>query len=366
MAKEFTDPVAFLTEAREALGQLESARARQAELELSEKKQAKLLASEKKAVEDAVNSTIKKRGDELAAGYDAELSKLQDAMKKIRSRREKAKQQGIRERIEAQLAPFKEENKEMNGKVKAMLRQDRAPAFCNSTLFYALYFPRSVKEVLTMLAVFLLCCVGVPCGIFWLLPQRQVWQLILIYIGVIVVFGGLYIVVGNITKDAHRTVLLEAGQVRRAMAKNRRKMRSIARSIRREKSEEHYDLSRFDSELAEKEKEKTELQAKKEEAMAYFARATKPAITEEIVSGSRERIAQLEAAYSETCRERTENAAGIKAMSLSLGNDYESYIGKEFMQADRLEALARILKDGAAANITEAEALYREQSGTRR
>ena len=100
--------------------------------------------------------------------------------------------------------------------------------------------------------------------------------------------------------------------------------------------------------------------------MAYFARATKPAITEEIVSGSRERIAQLEAAYSETCRERTENAAGIKAMSLSLGNDYESYIGKEFMQADRLEALARILKDGAAANITEAEALYREQSGTRR
>lgn len=366
MAKEFTDNIAFLTEAREALVQLENARVRRSELELSEKKQSKLLASEKKAVEDAVNSTIKKRSDELAASYDTEIAKLQDAMKKIRVKREKAKQQSMKERIEAQIAPYKEENKEMNGKIKAMLKQNQAPGFCNSTLFYALYFPRSVKEVLTMIATFLICCVGIPCGIFWLLPERKTLWLILIYLGVIIVFGGLYIVIGNITKDAHRQVLLEAGQVRRAMAKNRKKMNSITRSIRREKSEEHYDLSSFDSELAEKEKEKTELSAKKEEAMAYFVSTTKPAITEEIVSGSRERIAQLEAAYNQTSKELADNAAYIKNAALELSNDYESYIGKEFMQADKLAALIRILQDGKAANITEAEAFYREQSNTRR
>lgn len=366
MAKEFTDNIAFLTEAREALNQLESARARQAELELSEKRQAKTLAAEKKTVEDTVNSTVKKRSDELASSYDSEISRLQDAMKKIRAKREKAKQQGIKERIEAQTAPFREENKEMNNKIKAILKQDQAPALCNSTLFYALYFPRSVKEVLTMIAAFLVCCVGIPCGIFWLLPEKKTLWLILIYLGVIIVFGGLYIVIGNVTKDAHRAALLEAGQVRRAMAKNRRKMNSIRRSIRREKSEEHYDLSSFDKELADKEKEKEELTAKKEEAMAYFVSTTKPAITEEIVSGSRERIAQLETAHDQTKKDMDENAAYIKKAGLHLSNDYESYIGKEFMQADKLEALIRILQDGQAANITEAEALYRQQSTARR
>ena len=36
------------------------------------------------------------------------------------------------------------------------------------------------------------------------------------------------------------------------------------------------------------------------------------------------------------------------------------------MQRDKLEALIRILQDKKAANITEAEAFYREQSSTKR
>lgn len=366
MAKTITDNIAFLTEAKEALGRLDNARQKQAELELTEKKQAKTLASEKKTVEDNVNNTIKKRKDELTASYDSEIAKVQDAIKKIKSRREKAKQQSMKERIDAQTAPFKAENKEMNDKIRAMLKQNHVPAFCNSHLFYSLYFPRAVKEVFTMLLVFAICCIGIPCGIFWLLPQRKTLWLILIYLGVIVVFGGLYIIIGNITKDAHREVLLEAGQVRRSMEKNRKKIHSIARGIRREKTEEHYDLSSFDSELAEKEQEKSELTAKKEEALAYFTSTTKPAITEEIVSGSRDRINQLEAEHNQTAAAISETAEYIKSASLTLTNDYESYIGKEFMQADKLDGLMKILQSGQAATITEAETLYREQSTSRK
>lgn len=366
MAKEFTDSIAYLTEAREALTRLENARVRQAELELTEKKQAKTLASEKKSVEDSVNNTIKKRKDELSASYDSEIAKVQDAIKKIRSKREKAKQQSMKERIDAQTAPFKAENKEMNDKIRAMFKQNHVPGFCNSNLFYSLYFPRAVKEVLTMLLTFMICCVGIPCGIFWLLPERKTLWLVLIYLGVIVLFGGLHIIIGNITKDAHREVLMEAGQVRRSMAKNRKKIRSVTRSIRKEKTEDHYDLSSFDQEIAEKEKEKSELTAKKEEAMAYFVSTTKPAITEEIVSGSRDRINQLEAEHSQTAAQISETAVFIKNASLTLSNDYESYIGREFMQADKLNALIEMLQSGQAASITEAETLYREQNSSRR
>ena len=48
---------------------------------------------------DAVNSTVKKRRDEIEKSYDDELGKLQDKLKRTRTRREKAKNQGIKERI---------------------------------------------------------------------------------------------------------------------------------------------------------------------------------------------------------------------------------------------------------------------------
>jgi len=363
MAKTVTNPVAYLTEAEDALRRLGEMKARQSELELTEKRQAKTLAAEKKAVEDSVNNTVKKRRDELAAGYDGEIAKVQDAVKKIRAKREKAKQQGMKERIDAQNAPRKAEIAEMKGKIRAMFKQNHVPQFCNSLLFYSLYFPRAVKEVLTMLLTFFICCVGIPVGIFCLLPERKTLWLILIYLLVIVVFGGLYLAVGSLTKDAHREVLLEAQRVRRSIDKTRRKMRSTARSIRREKTEEHYDLSSFDSELAAKEREKEELQTKREEAMAYFNSTTKAALTEEIVSGSRDRINALEEEHAATQAQVQEAAEQVKKLSLSLTEDYESYIGKEFMQEERLAALIQILRSGQAASITDAKALYREQSG---
>ena len=364
--KTVTGSILFVKEAREALILLEAARTRKEELELAEKKQVKVLTAEKKAVEDQVNSTIKNRQDELSRRYDSEISKVQDAIKKIKTKREKAKQQSMKERISAQLAPYAAENKEMNDKIKALFKQQQVPGFCNTTFYYSLYFPRAMKEVLTMMLTFVICFVAIPGGIFWLLKEPKTWMLILIYLVIVLVFGGIYIVVGNMTKDKHLAALQEAGQIRRQMAKNKKKMKSIKRGIKREKTEEHYDLSSFDAELAVKEQEKAELQAKKEEAMAYFLNTTKPAITEEIVSGTRDKIAQMETEHAQTVAAIQQKSVQVKEDSFRLSRDYESHIGKEFMQKDKLDALLVILESGQAATITDAEALYREQNAKKK
>lgn len=360
--KTVTGNILLIKEAKEALLQLEAAQVRKNELDLQEKKQAKALAAEKKAVEDQVNTTIKKRQDELSRRYDSEITKVQNAIKQIKTKREKAKQQSMKERIGAQLAPFVAENKEMNEKIKGMFKQNHVPALCNSHLYYSLYFPRAMKEVLTMMLIFALCFVAIPCGIFWLLKDPKTWMLILIYLAIVLVFGGLYIVIGNATKDKYLTTLQEAGQIRRQIAKNKKKMKSIQKGIKKEKTEEHYDLSNFDAELAEKEQQKAELQAKKDEAMSHFLNTVKPAIIEEITSGTREKIAQMEADHSQTAMALQQKIGQIKEDSFRLSRDYETHIGKEFMQKDKLDALLVILQSGQAMGITEAEALYREQT----
>ena len=213
-----------------------------------------------------------------------------------------------------------------------------------------------------MLLTFGICFVAIPYGIFQMVKEPKTWMLILIYLGIVLVFGGLYIVIGNMTKDKHLATLQEAGQIRRQIAKNKKKMRSIQNGIKRERTEEHYDLSSFDTELAEKEQQKAELQAKKDEAMAHFESTVKPAIIEEITAGTREKIAKMEEEHGQTMTALQQKAAQIKEDSFRLSRDYEAHIGKEFMQKDKLDALLVILQSGQAASITDAQNLYREQN----
>ena len=354
--------ILLIKEAKEALLKLEADQVRRDELDQAERKQAKALAAEKKAVEDRVNNTIKKRHDELTRSYDSEIAKVQDAIKKIKAKREKAKQQSMKERIVAQQAPYVTENKEMKEKIKALFKQNQVPGFCNTHFYYSLYFPRAMKEVITMLLTFAICFVAIPYGIFQLLKEPKTWMLILIYLAIVLVFGGLYIVIGNMTKDKHLAILKEAGLIRRQIAKNKKKMKSTQKGIKREKTEEHYDLSTFDSELAEKELQKAELQAKKEEAMSHFQNTVKPAIIEEITAGTRDKIAQMEMTHAQTLEDLQRKTTQIKEDSFQMSRTYEAHIGKEYMQKDKLDALLVILQSGQAIGITEAETLYREQT----
>jgi hypothetical protein len=176
-----------------------------------------------------------------------------------------------------------------------------------------------------------------------------------------VVFGGLYLLIGGLTKDRHKEIIVEVQKTRRTIAKNKRKMNSLNRSIRREKTEEHYDLSSFDGEISALEQEKADLTEKKEEAMAYFVSTTKPTITEEIVSAKRDRINEMEAEHNQTAKELSETETYIKESTLKVSKEYESYIGKDYMQTDKLDGMIQILKKGQAANITAAKIAYQEQ-----
>ena len=49
----------------------------------------------------------------------------------------------------------------------------------------------------------------------------------------------------------------------------------------------------------------------------------------------------------------------VQEKSLELTEKYEIYVGKEFMQPEKLAELARLIRSGEAANITEAISLYK-------
>ena len=328
-----------------------------------EKKRLRVLETERKAVADAVNSTVKKRRDEIEKSYDDELGKLQDKLKRTRTRREKAKNQGIKERIKEETQELHAHNRELAVRMRTLFQSDRVPFVCKSPLYYALYFPRGFKEFLTVLITFAICFLLIPCGIYKLLPEQKTLYLAMIYGVDVVVFGGLYILIGNWTKDRHLAALQEGRSIRSLIAANNRKIAVITSSIRRDRSEALYDLEKYDDEISQMEQDLEETAKKKKDALNTFENVTKTILTDEITGNSRAKLEQLKEAHQEVESRLHYTETVIKEKRIFITDTYECYLGKEFLNPEKLDALKHILDNSTAVNLSEVIAEYRERGG---
>lgn len=363
MAQPITDQVGFLSEACRAVQELSASRNSLEKIRLEEMRLEKALEAEKKAVADAIVLTVKKRMEEINDSYDKEIAKGQDRLKRVRSKREKAKSQGIKERIEEETRDLREDNRDLKLQMKTVFQQDRVPRFCKSTWYYSLYYTSGFSEFFLLLLTILICFLAVPWGIYSLLPVKTTYYLMGIYFAAVVLFGGLYILINNKTKVRHQEALKQGRKIRNLMKTNNKKIRVITSSIRRDRDEAVYDLEKYDDEIAQIEQDLTDITSKKKEALNTFDKVTKTIISDEIAGSSREKIGRLEADLSRASEEAKEAEVKVKEQTLFITDNYESYLGKEFMVPEKLDELADFIRMGKVTTISEAEALYKSTKG---
>ena len=310
--------------------------------------------------------TVKKRREEMESSYDSEIGKLQEKLKKIRARREKAKNQGMKDRIKEETVELHEHNRELRVRMKTLFQSQRVPSFCQSGFYYALYFPRGFREIITFLLTFAVCFLLVPYGVYSMLPDKKTLYLVLIYVAAIFVFGGIYTVVGNATKGRHQSALQEGRSIRSLINSNNKKIRVITASIKRDRNEAIYNLEKFDEEIAQLEQEMAQTIRKKKEALNTFENVTKMIIADEITGNSKAKIESLQAAYEDAGSRLRYTETIVKEKKIFITDTYESYVGKEFLTAERLEELRRILESGEAGNISEAIEVYKNRNMSRK
>lgn len=361
MAQTITDFKSFLEDARDALLEQKDFSQKEEQLHQEVLKLEKTLAAEKKEVNDSINSTVKKRREEIQESYDKEIGKLQDKLKKVKARREKAKNQGMKERIREETMELEEHNRELRVRMKTLFQQDRVPLICHSRFYYALYFPRGFRDALTFILTFVLCFGLVPYGIYLLLPEKKTFYLALIYGAAVLVFGGLYILTGNLTKDRHLEALKEGRSIRSLMASNQKKIAVITSSIRKDRNETIYDLEKFDDELAQLNQDLEETSKKKKEALNSFENVTRTILTDEILGNSRARLDTLEEKLKETEARLRYTETMLKEKKIYITDTYESYLGREFLVPEKLEELKKIMESGTALNLSEAMEEYRSR-----
>ena len=227
MEQAITDYVKFLADARDAVYRLNNDQATAKQLKEQGERQEKELAAAKKAVTDSVNQTIKKRRSEIDTSYDKEIAKGQERLKKARTQREKAKNKGMKERIAEETSELREHNRDLQIQMKTMFQKDKVPVFCRTTFYYSLYYARGLKERLIGFITFLICFLALPCGVYFLLPDRKIWYLVLVYFADIIIFGGLYVTIGNRSRSRYHDALKQGREIRNLLSSNEKKIKVI-------------------------------------------------------------------------------------------------------------------------------------------
>ncbi len=362
MAQTLQECLDYLAAARESVDELSLAADRETQLKQDEGRLKKELDAEKKQMTDAVGSTVKKRRDDLTSSYDTEINKAQELLKKARVKREKAKNQGIKERIAEETLELREYNKELAGNMKAKFREYHAPSWCRSRLYYSLYMPRWAKEFFALLIFIGLFFLALPFGIYALLLQHRTWYLALIYVADILVVGGIYMWIGNHTKLQYAECLRAGRQILDQMHANDKKIKVITGTIRKDRNESLYNLEKYDDEIARLNQELNEVAAKKKEALNTFETVTKNILQDEIEHGYRDKIEKLEREYEDVKKQLFLTTAEVKSRRLTLTDRYGSHLGKEFLDSFKLQDLSNILLQGRASNISEAISVYQEDA----
>lgn len=356
------DVEAFLCAAKEKM--LHELELEQRKEQLSDEKirLEKAIDSEKKAVESEITGTIKKRREEVAKTYDQETAQVREQLKKARSGREKKRAKGVRGRVEEETADLYLENGDIKRQIKAILKKDRVPGFCNTKLYYALYFMGGFADFIRMLVTFLICFVVVPFAIYFALPQRRSLYLALIYVGAVVVFGGLYMLILNETKVKHLHALREVKRLRKNIKNNEKRIALIRRGIKNDNDDSRYHLEEFDVEIDRLENLHEDVQERQKKALEEFEGNIKQGIQQEILQSAQETKDKLAHDYQVVKGDLVNLDHEQKVLKNEIADEYGKYLGEEFLNIEKVDALLEIVREKGVDSIHGAIDLYKNHA----
>lgn len=336
---------------------------RNAELTKEEARLEKLIASKEKDLNDEIETTLKKRKSELVSTYESQLGTLNARSKKVKAKKEKDKGAKVSERIEEETADLRDRNKELALEIKTKLKADKTPKICNTTLFYALFMPKSLVEFLIFILGLFIVFLAIPFGLYQLPFAKKFGEIALaiIYVIMILLVGSIYLAINNNIKEKHLDTIRAVRGLRNQYRRNIKNIRDIQRGIKNDSDESAYGLELYDAEISEIEAEIQRVTEEEKQELSTFETVTTTQIKAEIKGRYEQELTNLREKFKETSTEQKNMEEKVKEYSLMMSKQYEAYLGKDMLTVVKLDKLISRIQKGEAADIGEALALEKNK-----
>lgn len=357
-----SEGIETLNTIKESLLELDNYKQETEQLSMEEKRLEKAIKSKEKDIRDEITLTLKKRKDEVGNTFDEQISKLKAKIRKAQNKKDKLKGAKVSERIEGETIDLWEENEKLSMDIKDIFKENKIPRIYNNGLYYSLYFPSSFSDVFIFILLMGIAFIGIPCGIYFgILPERKTIYLIAVYFITIFLVGGLYLFFNNISKTKYLDPITQVKQLRIQIRTNKKKIKGIKKSVLKDKDESSYGLEEIKQELMELDTDLKELEKKKQEAIHNFEDTTSVVITAEIKAKHQEELDELKADYYNIHQNLNQCDSKIKDSALYMANNYEAYVGKEFLKVEKIDQLIRLMEDNGLSTISEGVAFFHQE-----
>ena len=353
MGMEIENPQAFLDDAKNAIAEYQNVSAELTKIKESEKQLSASLDKLRKEIDDKTKKTLRQRGEDLTATYDRQITQIEARLKKSQADREKAKQEGVKGRIKNETEPLKIENKELRRQITAVMKKDNAPRFYSTNIFYTLFHPSGLGELLCFLFVFIVIFALLPFGVYFLIPNHQILHLFVIYLIDILLFGGIYVAIMNIS-GRHAGAVRQGRDIKNRIRKNKKNIKKKEKSIRKDSDEAGYNLETFDDEIAKIQQERSDIISQKQSAQNTFDTVTRNIIIDEIETAAKPKLDEITLAFSNAVNQRSLLETKEKEQALNLSRNYEQYLGKAHMNAEAIDKIKALVESGEASSVIDA------------
>ncbi|MDF2803112.1 MAG: hypothetical protein K0S61_3015 [Anaerocolumna sp.] len=345
---------------KEKLVELNTYRDRRDDLSSKESSLEKTIKTKEKEITEEINNTIRQRKDEIEAAYNSQIESTRQRSKKIKGKKEKSKSLKVSERIDNETSGLREECRLMKQEIKDIFRMNKIPRIYNNRLFYSIFTPKGFGDLSIIIIVLLLLLLALPYGIYAnFLSGKNMVFLFLVYVLIVVVFGGAYLLIENNVRARYAKAFLRITQIRVSLILNQRKRNSIQNGILKDKDESVYGLDNFNEELKELEDEILVLNEQRKEAMNVFESSTKLVIKDEITARHLDELNGFKKDYGIVYVNGKDTEDSIRSISMDITNNFEVFMGKEFMSAEKLDALYQIMEEQNLNTISEAIGYYK-------
>ena len=364
MRQQGKESMAYLISARNEIASLEKMKKSLDALKVEERRLQKSIGSEEKSIEDEIRQTVQRKRDEIESNFDGHLKENKEKEKRLLVRRAKKKNEKVNERVKEETADLRLENKKLATEMDTLFKQNRVPRLCNSKLYYSLFMTKGIVEFLEFLAAIFICIVVIP-GLFCIAAEETFLAgmknlklyYIIIFLGTIVLFFFVYILILNSTKVKYHSVLVEGRKIKDKVKANEKTIKAITNSVRKDKDESHYNLQKYDKKLEEIREEAKSILDKRQVELTKFEEVEKETITESIRNRRRDGLELIKKKYEEN-NEKIELCEKAIAEKQKVIEDYKKRIGESYMEYDVLQDLITIIEEEDAVTIEDAIQFY--------
>lgn len=364
----FNESKEYLIAAREEVKKRDDIAKELEKLGNQQKKLTKSIASEEKSIADEISQTIRKRKQEIEYSYDKRIEDNRARKRKVVNKRDKKKEERINKRIDSETKHIRQNTKELEVELRTLLKKEAMPGFCNSHLYYIMFSPKGMEELLLMVVSFLVYFGGIP-GLVTFLVRKCVLErqkninmafwCVLIASVMIILLLVIYFIIFNSTKNRHRDIIEQGRSIWDKIKANKKQTAIIRNSINKDKDESQYKLEAFDDKLEELDREADAIGKEKQEALKEFEESTKSHIKEEINSRRLPKLKSMKEEKKNIEEAVSANESMYSDQAMLVTRDYASYLGEDLCKYEKLLDLIGLIEDGQAKTVSEAINLYK-------